>query len=608
MCGGEEAKIVLQTVPIDQALISTSMSEIKNVPIFSNMSDNHIGWSLESQEKRNALSTASMSMDMAMNMNEITNCSHQKGLRCIGHVLQSISSDIIEIREDYPSSFSKDLTSSSIRSMASAPSTSTFNPPTAVPIAASLVVSANALGARDEYGVGSRRSPATLASSLSNQSNSSHNHSNDNSNNNKDNNNNNNSNNSNNNTEPKPKHTGASPSVVVSSEVDLGNRENCTASNPCQVLSNHSSIAFEIFKHPDDVVWGLDARSEPPLAVSRLICGIIETEVRASEDYAICANTQGASSVHGRSIEYDEGSDSQDILSHSVQSTDLARTPDPLLSPAPAPAPALGPVFYPFRTPNTDPAHVPVDLPVSALDTMTSIVTQLKDDRVRISDIEISLVGETRRDGDTITAVAVCGEHDKRASDTIEGKDKDKEWKTRSFVPRTRSKVRCSAPTYQATSSTSRTYLEEENVPIGRYKACFVTAGINAWIEESCEGEMEEDEQQEETVLSSVDIPLSHDDNRKSFTAPASIHTHSHRGVYSVLSVLLVRPLPNSQFSMMYFTTLSPPLSPFLRLLLFFSISMSPMFLPLSPSLYSIFHTHSFLSVNSHHALYAALL
>ena len=485
-------------------------------------------------------------------MNEITNCSHQTGLRRIGHALESVSSDIIEIREDHPSSFSKDLSSNSIRSIASAPSISTFSPPAAVPVAASLVVSANVLGAKDGYDLGSRSSPVMLASPLPNQSNSSHNHSNDNSNNNKDNNNNNNKNknNNNNNTEPKPKHTGTSPIEVMSSEVDLGNRENCTASNTRQVLSNRSSIAFEIFKHPDDVVWGLNARSGPPHAVSRLMCGIIGREVCTPEVRTICANTQGASSAHDRIIKCDEGSDSQDILSHSVQSTDLASTP------APVPVPGPGPVSYPFCMPNTVPAYVPVDLPVSALgddenrlkfcvlDSMTAIVTQLTDDRVRGLDNEISTVRETRRDGDTITAV--CGEHEGRAFNTINEKEKEKVRKTCSFVPRTRSKVRCSAPTYQATSSTSRNYLEEENVLSGMYEACSATNGINAWIEESCDREMEVGEEQEETVLSTVDIPLPHDVSRKSFTAPASIHTQSQRGVCSVLSVFLVKSLQNS--------------------------------------------------------------
>ena len=604
LSGGEEAKNVLQTVPIDreknvlqtvpidQALIPTGMSVIENIPIFSDVSDNRIGWSSGSQEKRNTLSTTSMNMiiKMDMNMNKITNCSNQTGLRRIGHVLESISSDIMEIEEDCLSSFSRDLTSSGIRSIASAPST--FSPSTADSLAASLNVSANVLGARDEYGVGSRRSPATFTSPLANQPNNNNNNSNNNNNDNYNNNNNDNDNstfnknkynnknkdnNNNYNTEPKPKHTGTSPSAVISSEIDLVNRENCTSGNPRQLSSNHSSITFEIFKHPDDVVWGLDSRSEPPDAVSRLVCGIIEREVHAPEGHTICASTQGASSAHDRSIKYDEGSDSQDVLtfSHSVQSTDPART---LVFPLSL-SPALVPVSYPCYMPDTLPAHVPVDLPGDdenrlqscALDSMTTIVTQLKDDTVRGSDNKILIVGETRRDGDTI--IAVCGEPEGKTSDTIDGKEK--ECRTSSFVPRTRSKVRCSAPTYQATSSPSRTYLEEEKVLSGIHKACSATDGINAWIEESCEREIEEDGEQEETVLGAVGITLSHDVNRKSSTAPASIHTHSHRGVYSVLSVLLVNSLPNSQFSTMSFTTLHPSLPPFLRLLLFVSMSIS---------------------------------
>ena len=564
----DQAKNVLQTVPTDEGLISMSISAIENVQIFSNTSDNHIGWSSGSQEKGNVLSTASMNKKKEMNMNEITNCSNQTGLGRIGHVLESISRDIIEIEENNLLSFSKDLTSSGIRSIASAPST--FNPPAADPFAASLVVSANVLGARDEYGLGSRRSAVT--SSLSNQFNSSHSHSNNHSNDDNNNNDSSNSKKNNNNNykmEPKPKHTGTSPSVVMSSEVNLVNLENCRNGDHRQVSSNRSPIAFEIFKHPDDVVWGLDARSGPPHGVSRLICGIIEGEVRAPEGRTICSKTQGTSSGHDSSIKYDDGSHSQDILSlsHSVQSADLARTLDLVLSPASTPVP----VFSSFRTLNTLPAHVPVDLPISALDddanklkfcglhSMTAIVTQLKGDPGRGSDNEELAVRDTRRDGDTI--IAVRGELEGRVSDTFYGKEKDKEkeWKSCSFVPRTRSKVRCSAPTYQATSSPSRNYLEEEKVLSGRYKACSATDGINSWIEESCEGEMEEEGAQEETVLSIIDISLSHDANRKSSTAPASIHTHSQRGVYIVLSVLLVNPLPNPQFSTKYFTTLPPP-------------------------------------------------
>ena len=548
---GEEAKNVLE-IPTDQVQLFTSLISIDNIQICNNVSHNCSKGSSVNQEERGILSSAKMIVKESINSSD-----RREGSQS-GHVSEPILLDVIRAAEDPTVMLQKDCVLSNISTIAPAAAASAaasatdatatdgataataattataadadaadatasasalplapaavaapFEPPRAAPATASIDVSAIVIKAKDEYSIGSRRSPATCEPPHPIQSDSSFNKS-----------------------IRQPAHTSADSRAVRSSAVDVVSHESRSAGSTRQhsplITRNQSPLPFGIFTHPDDVVWGSDAWSEPPFEVSRPMSGITESlaclerggEVLSTEGYMGCASTHGASAADGSIRFDDEGSDFTSIV--RLQLTDRAHTTptsapvpttsNPVLATMPGPALVHVPVLTPSANENSSrfPAH----------DSITATVG---------SDVEILTVGDLKRDGVRMTAI--WGDDEVQSVDAVERR----EWKasTSSFVPRTRSKVR-SAPTCQASPSAHSSDIRDDKLlrGKGKGKARSATSDNTAWTntEQECEDG--------DGVESSVDIPLSllhRDIGHKISTAPAD--THTHRGVYSAVNI-----------------------------------------------------------------------
>jgi hypothetical protein len=515
---GEEAKTVLE-IPVDQGQLLTTLSTI-DTRICNDFNDTCSGGCPVNQKERGG----------EMIVNESIKSSDRTEVN--QSVSESILLDVIRVAEDPTVMFQKDcvpsnmstITSASASTSTSTPaltpasppspvpaSTSTsaatsapapapFEPCKAIPAAASPNASDIVTEAR-EHIIGSRRNTATREPPHPIQSDISYNKS------------------------LEPVHTSANSRAVRSSAVDVVSHESYSAGSTSQysppVTRNQSPLPFGIFAHPDDVVWGSDAWSEPPFEVGRPMSGITllerAGEVPTTEGYTSCAITHGASSAHDSIIFDDGGSDFTSMV--RVQLTGHALTPTPTPAPAPllttsSPYPALvcDPVLAPgaYESSSRFPAH----------DSITATIG---------SDGEFLEVGEIERDG--VGTTAMWDGDEVQPVDAIE----QREWKASSgsFVPRTRSKVR-SAPTCQISPSAHSGYIRDGKLlrGKGKGKALSATSDNNAWTyaEQECEDG--------DGVESSVDIPLSlpyHNIGRKSSTVPAD--THTRRGVYSAVSI-----------------------------------------------------------------------
>ena len=429
MPGGEEAKNVLE-IPIDQAKLLKTIDSIDNIRICDEVSDSCSVWYSVNQGERAILSSAEMIV------NESIKCPERREGGQSGHASEPMLLECMRVVEDPTIILQKDYILSSISTIAStsaststsipapisaspaaaaaaatstsaaaasstfaptsaptsaAPAPAPYDPHRVAPAAASLDASIIVIEEREEYSIISRRSPATREQPHHIQSDISSNKS------------------------LELVHTIANLRAVTSSAVNVVNHERHSAGSTRQdsppVTCNQLPLPFGIFTHPDDVVWGRDAWSDPPFEVSRPMSGITESLPYLVEGGA---STHVASAAHGSINFDDDGSDFTSIA--SMQVTDHAITP----TPNPTPAPVLttpNPVLV--SDPITDPAlvHVPV---LPANDSIAAPTT--------------------RSDNEFLTMTAVWGGDEVRSVDAVEQRG----WKasSRSFVPRTRSKVR----------------------------------------------------------------------------------------------------------------------------------------------------------------------
>ena len=530
LSGGEDAKNVLE-IPIDQAQLLTTLSSIDKIRICNNVSDNCSMGYLVNQKVRGILSCGEMIVYESINSSDRRMGSES------GHVSEPVLLDVIRMAEDPTMMLQRDYASSSISTIAAAAATSTFastntstpatttsaaararapaptpfEPCKAVPAAASPNASDIVREAREEHSIGSRRNSATRESTQSDSSFNEY---------------------------MEPRHTAANLRAVSSSAVDVVSHGSYSAGSTRQnsppITRNQSPLPFGIFTHPDDVVWGSVAWSEPPFEVSRPMSGITESlacseragEVLSTVGYISCASTHVASAVHDSIRFDDEGSDFTSMV--RVQVTDRALTPTPAFTPATV-LTTPNPVLTTNSMPDLALVHVPV-LDPGANENRSRFPAH-NSITATIGSVDEFLTGEIERD--KVKMTAIWGDDEAQSMDAVE----QREWKasSSSFVPRTRSKVR-SAPTCQTSPSGHSIYIRDNKLLTGKgkgkAKARSATSDNNAWTntEQECEDA--------DGVEKLVDIPLSlpcRDIGRKSSTAPAD--THTHRGVYSAVSI-----------------------------------------------------------------------